>query len=113
MTVNHLEKAVSELTPEELAKFTAWFEEFLADQWDRQIEADAAAGKLDRLAKEAAEDFEAGRCTEVVPGLPGSEEKPREIPWAGLFHDPDMVPAKRIDEELATSWADDLDRDRR
>jgi len=65
MTVDHFEKAVAELPPEERAEFTAWFEEFLADQWDRQIEADAAAGKLDRLAKEADEDFEAGRCTEL------------------------------------------------
>jgi len=29
----------------------------------------------------------------IVQGLSGSEEKPRDIPWAGLFHDPDMVPA--------------------
>ena len=65
MTADKLEKAVAELPPEELAKFTSWFEEFLADQWDRQIEADAAAGKLDHLAKEADEDFEAGRCTEL------------------------------------------------
>ena len=64
-TVDKHEKAVSELPPEELSRFTAWFEEFLADQWDRQIEADAAAGKLDHLAKEADEDFEAGRCTEL------------------------------------------------
>jgi hypothetical protein len=33
------------------------------------------------------------------------QEKPREIPWAGLFHDPDMIPAERMDEELAKSWA--------
>ena len=39
--------------------------ELLADQWDRQIEADAATGKFDRLAKEAEEDFEAGRCTSL------------------------------------------------
>ena len=65
MTVDKLEKAISELSSDELAKFTTWFEEFLADQWDRQIEADAAAGKLDHLAKKAAEDFEAGRCTEL------------------------------------------------
>ncbi|HEX9943925.1 MAG TPA: CopG family transcriptional regulator [Thermoanaerobaculia bacterium] len=48
----------------------------------------------------------------IVQGLAGSEEKPRQIPWAGLFHDPDMVPAERLDEELADHWADDLDRDR-
>ena len=65
MTADKLENAVSELAREEFAKFTAWFEEFLADQWNRQIEADAAAGKLDHLAKEADEDFEAGRCTEL------------------------------------------------
>jgi 3-deoxy-D-arabino-heptulosonate 7-phosphate (DAHP) synthase len=44
--------------------------------------------------------------------LPNSNEKPRTIPWAGLFHDPDMVPAERIDDELAEHWVDDLDRDR-
>lgn len=65
MNADKLERAVSELPPEELAKFTVWFEEFIADQWDRQIEADVAAGKLDRLAREADEDFEAGRCTEL------------------------------------------------
>jgi len=48
----------------------------------------------------------------IVQGLSGSDEKPREIPWAGLFHDPDMVPAENLDEELAEHWADDLDRDR-
>jgi hypothetical protein len=65
MTADKLEKAVTELPPEELAKFTEWFEEFLADHWDRQIEGDAASGKLDHLAKKADEDFEAGRCTEL------------------------------------------------
>jgi len=65
MTIDKLEKAVSELPPQELAKFTTWFEEFLADHWDRQIKADAAAGRLDHLAKEADEDFAAGRCTEL------------------------------------------------
>jgi Ribbon-helix-helix protein, copG family len=48
----------------------------------------------------------------IVQGLSGAGEKPREIPWAGLFNDPDMVPAERLDEELAAHWADDLDRDR-
>jgi hypothetical protein len=41
-----------------------------------------------------------------------SDEKPREIPWAGLVDDTAMVPAERLDEELAARWADDLDRDR-
>ncbi|MFQ5742442.1 MAG: CopG family transcriptional regulator [Acidobacteriota bacterium] len=40
-------------------------------------------------------------------------DSPREIPWAGLFEDPEMVPAARIDDELGQHWADDIDRDRR
>jgi hypothetical protein len=48
----------------------------------------------------------------IVQGLSNSNEKTRTIPWAGLFHDPDMVPAERMDDVLAEHWADDLDRDR-
>jgi hypothetical protein len=48
----------------------------------------------------------------IVRGLSGADEKPREIPWAGLFNDPKMVPAEGMDDELAAHWADDLDRDR-
>lgn len=33
--------------------------------WDEQLGADVKAGKLDRVAKEAVADFEAGRCTEL------------------------------------------------
>jgi Arc/MetJ-type ribon-helix-helix transcriptional regulator len=48
----------------------------------------------------------------VVKSLTGSPEKPREIPFAGLFHDPHMVPGERLEEALADRWADDIDRDR-
>ena len=55
--VEKLELLVKSLSPEELAKFREWFAEFDAQIWDRQIEADAAAGKLDRLIDESmAED---------------------------------------------------------
>ena len=63
MSVQELESAVSRLAPEEFAQFQAWFEEFAADAWDRQIEADARAGKLDHLISQADAEFEAGRCT--------------------------------------------------
>jgi hypothetical protein len=48
----------------------------------------------------------------VVQGFSGSPEKPRPIPWAGLFHDPGMIPAEHLDQILQESWADDIDRDR-
>ena len=46
MSLSQLETAVSNLPPGDLAEFARWFEEYLADEWDRRIEADVAAGKL-------------------------------------------------------------------
>lgn len=48
----------------------------------------------------------------IVQGLSGSPEKPREIPFAGLFNDPEMISAERMEEALAEGWASDIDRDR-
>ena len=47
----------------------------------------------------------------LVEGLTGSKEKPRRIPWAGIVHDPETVPAERLDDELE-GWTDAVDRDR-
>jgi hypothetical protein len=57
-----IEQAVKKLPPGDLAKFREWFAEFDASQWDRQIEADVAAGRLDALADEAVRDSRDGRC---------------------------------------------------
>ena len=51
--VESLESEVAKLTPQELAAFREWFAKYDADAWDRQIESDIKAGKLDRLAAEA------------------------------------------------------------
>ena len=58
--VEEIERAVSQLSPEELAVFRAWFAEFDAEAWDRQFETDVAAGKLDTLAEEALQDLREG-----------------------------------------------------
>jgi hypothetical protein len=63
MSLQELEQAVAGLSPGELSAFSQWFEEFLADAWDRQIEKDVDAGRLDAAIKRADEDFDAGRCT--------------------------------------------------
>ncbi len=63
MSVKELELAVSKLSSEDLARFSQWFDEFMADQWDNQIEADILAGRLDHLGKRADEAFEAGLVT--------------------------------------------------
>lgn len=56
-TLQAIEHQIKQLSPEDLAKFKQWFAEFEADLWDQQIEQDAAAGKLDKLAQEALEEY--------------------------------------------------------
>lgn len=51
ITIKEIEKAVTELSPEQLAEFRAWYEEFDAALWDRQLEVDETSGKLDRCGK--------------------------------------------------------------
>ena len=63
MSVHDLEAAVAQLSKEELARFSQWFEEYVADQWDREIEADILAGRFDAAGKRAKADYDAGRCT--------------------------------------------------
>jgi hypothetical protein len=67
MSIEELQSAVAQLAAEELDRFSRWFEEFLAEQWDRRIEADILAGRLDAAGRRADEDFEAGRCTPLTP----------------------------------------------
>jgi hypothetical protein len=56
--LEQIEKSVAALSPEELK---AWFEAFQADVWDMQIETDAKAGRLDKLAEQALAELRAGR----------------------------------------------------
>jgi hypothetical protein len=64
-TVQEIKDAVQQLPPDELAAFRAWFAEFDAVAWDRQFEADVAAGRLEKLADEALTDLHEGRCTDL------------------------------------------------
>ncbi|MEW6681399.1 MAG: hypothetical protein AB1451_00540 [Nitrospirota bacterium] len=63
--VEQLESRIQNLSPEELAKFRAWFLEFDARVWDKQIEADLKAGKLSGLIAEALADYKAGKAREL------------------------------------------------
>jgi hypothetical protein len=65
MTLHDIENAVAGLSPDELTKFRAWFVAFDGDAWDRQIEEDVRAGRLDALADEALQDLREGRTTEL------------------------------------------------
>ena len=63
--VEQLESRIQNLSPEELATFRAWFLEFDARVWDKQIEADLKAGKLSGLIAEALADYKAGKAREL------------------------------------------------
>jgi hypothetical protein len=63
MSIEELESEVTRLSKPDLAAFNQWFEEFIADARDKQIETDIANGKLNQLAIQADAHFEAGRCT--------------------------------------------------
>jgi hypothetical protein len=61
--VEKIEQEVQALSPEELAQFRAWFLEYDWAAWDRQIERDSQAGRLDDLAAKALRDHAAGKTT--------------------------------------------------
>lgn len=65
MSITEIEQAITELSAEELARFREWFEEFDARVWDMQIENDAKAGKLDKIADKGVEEYRAGKAKEL------------------------------------------------
>lgn len=63
MSIQELENAIRQLSNEDFAKLAHWVDEYRAEKWDREIEDDIRAGRLDTAARRADEDFDAGRCT--------------------------------------------------
>lgn len=64
-TIEEIKEAIRRLAPADLEAFRAWFAEYDAEAWDRQLEADVAAGRLDRLAEEALIDLQQGRSMDL------------------------------------------------
>jgi hypothetical protein len=58
--VEEIESAILKLSPKELGKLAEWVLDLDEQNWDKQIERDAMAGKLDFLAKEALAEMESG-----------------------------------------------------
>ncbi len=64
-SIEEIETAVARLPREDLARFREWFAEFEARVWDREIEEDVEAGRLDELAERALRDHDSGHSTEL------------------------------------------------
>jgi hypothetical protein len=65
MDVKEIESAITRLPPTKLAELAEWFEEFHAQLWDKQLEEDVQAGRLDSLLREAEQEHEAGRSEKL------------------------------------------------
>ena len=61
--IEKIEQDVQALSPAELAQFRVWFLEYDWAAWDRQLERDVQAGRLDDLAEKALRDRAAGKTT--------------------------------------------------
>jgi len=63
--VEALEEEIGKLSATELAELREWFAERDAEEWDREIERDAASGKLDTLFEKSMADHLAGKSREI------------------------------------------------
>ncbi len=64
-TLKDMECAVSQISPERLAAFSAWFVEFDAAAWNKNIEEDLFTVPLDKLSKKALKDLREGGCKDL------------------------------------------------
>jgi hypothetical protein len=53
-TINEVEQAVRDLSPEQLAEFRRWFAEFDARVWDAEFEGDVAERTPRRASRRGA-----------------------------------------------------------
>ena len=60
MSVQEIESAITRLPVTEVSKLMFWLSEHHARLWDRQIEEDLDAGRLDALLAEVDGEYEAG-----------------------------------------------------
>ncbi len=56
--MQEIERAIEKLSDAEVAEIRAWL-------WDRDIERDAASGKLDAFAEEALREHRAGKTRKL------------------------------------------------
>ncbi len=62
MTLEQLEREILKLPPLDFRKLAEWVAERDQDRWDRQLDEDVAAGKLDLLADEAFQEHQYESC---------------------------------------------------
>jgi hypothetical protein len=61
MSLQEIEIAISELPASDVMTLAEWFAEYQEQLWDKQIEEDAKAGRLDALINEAEQEIREGK----------------------------------------------------
>ena len=69
MSLTEIQEAIVNLTSTEREELLHWLEQYKEDDWDRQISADAASGKLDFLTKEASQAKQYGKLKPPPGGI--------------------------------------------
>jgi len=64
-TLKEIERAIMNLSSDELSKFRDWYRTFDHENGDSQIQDDVEAGRLSDLMAKAKGDFSAGKCKEL------------------------------------------------
>ena len=62
MSVQEIERAITQLPPSELTELMTWLEHHYHEKWDEQIEDDLDAGRLDSLINQAEAEYQAGKA---------------------------------------------------
>ena len=70
-TVAEIREAIEKLSLEERAELMAELHGYEDNDWDRQMKADAAAGKFDAMNRDAEADYRAGQTRSLEEILRG------------------------------------------
>jgi hypothetical protein len=57
MTIAEIKNAIERLSEKERCELNSWMQNWTPDEWDRQMETDVQAGKLDALVGKAEDAF--------------------------------------------------------
>ena len=65
MSIDDIKQAIIDLSGDEFTQLRRWMADRDWEAWDREIEVDSAAGKLDFLLAEAEEDVDLGTLQDL------------------------------------------------
>lgn len=63
--LQHIQEEIASLSPQDFKRLRDWIEAREWEEWDRQVAADSATGKLDFLKREAFEAKAKGQLREL------------------------------------------------